>query len=160
MLERATVSTSPNCPFRGSSTKRWKQTHDEFLTPFMSVGKTSNDGNVSIFTKEGVTVHKEKYVLITCQIKPILIGKRDEHGRYRIALTQACRKFQPRKPTKKSKKYFQQANSVYNLTSTEEAIKWMHEVCGYTVKSTWLKAIKAGNYVGWPLITDCNVTKY
>ena len=29
--------------------------------------------------------------------------------------------------------------------------QWMHAVCGYPVKSTWLKAVKAGNYVGWPV---------
>ena len=33
-------------------------------------------------------------------------------------------------------------------------------ICGYPVKTTWLKAIKAGNYVGWPLLTVKNVTKY
>ena len=36
----------------------------------------------------------------------------------------------------------------------------MHAVCGYPVKSTWVKAIKAGNFVGWPLLTVKNVTKY
>jgi hypothetical protein len=36
----------------------------------------------------------------------------------------------------------------------------MHAVCGYPVKSTWLKAIAAGNFIGWPLLTVRNVTKY
>jgi hypothetical protein len=36
----------------------------------------------------------------------------------------------------------------------------MHTVCGYPVKSTWLKAIKAGNNVGWPMLTEQNVQKY
>ncbi len=36
----------------------------------------------------------------------------------------------------------------------------MHAVCGYPVKSTWLKAIKAGNYIGWPMLTECNINKY
>jgi hypothetical protein len=36
----------------------------------------------------------------------------------------------------------------------------MHTVCGYPVKSTWLKAIKAGKYVGWPMLNECNVQKY
>jgi hypothetical protein len=49
---------------------------------------------------------------------------------------------------------------VYDLPSTEQAIKWMHAVCGYPVKSTWIKAIKAGNFVGWPLLTEKNVAKY
>ena len=39
----------------------------------MSVGKTADDDNVSIFTKEGVTVYKEDHILITCQIKSIII---------------------------------------------------------------------------------------
>ena len=36
----------------------------------------------------------------------------------------------------------------------------MHTVCGYPVKSTWIQAIKAGNYVGWPILTEQNVRKY
>ena len=68
--------------------------------------------------------------------------------------------WQPRKPTKRARQHLQQANSVYDLPSTEEAIKWMHAVCGYPVKSTWLKAVKAGNYTGWPLLTERNVSKY
>jgi hypothetical protein len=36
----------------------------------------------------------------------------------------------------------------------------MHAICGYLVKSTWLKAIKAGNYIGWPMLTERNVQKY
>ncbi len=40
------------------------------------------------------------------------------------------------------------------IYGTKQAIKWMHAVCGYLVKSTWLKAIKAGNYIGWPMLTE------
>ena len=98
--------------------------------------------------------------MITCQRNPILIGKRDERGRYHIPLTHAHGKWQPCKPTKKNKKYHQQANSVYDLPSTEEAINWMHAVCGYLVKSTWIKAIKAGNYTGWMMLTERNAAKY
>ena len=36
----------------------------------------------------------------------------------------------------------------------------MHAVCGYPVKSTWCKAAKAGNFVGWPLLTEKNINKY
>jgi hypothetical protein len=36
----------------------------------------------------------------------------------------------------------------------------MHAICGFPVKSTWLKAVKAGNYLGWPLLTVRNVPKY
>ena len=36
----------------------------------------------------------------------------------------------------------------------------MHAVCSYPVKSTWIQAIKAGNYIGWPMLTERNVNKY
>jgi hypothetical protein len=42
-------------------------TFTDFPQSLMSVGKVSDDGIVSIFTKEGVTVHKEEDVLITCK---------------------------------------------------------------------------------------------
>ncbi len=61
---------------------------------------------------------------------------------------------------KKVQKCLRQANSIYDLPSTEQAIEWMHAVCGYPVKLTWLKAIKAGNYIRWPMLTECNVNKY
>ena len=77
----------------------------------MSVGKTADDDNVSIFAKEGVTVYKEEDVLITCQIKPIIIRKQYGRGWYHIPLTQAHRQCQLHKATKKSKNYLQQDNS-------------------------------------------------
>ncbi len=126
----------------------------------MSVGKVADDGNVSIFTKDGVTVHNEHDVLITCQGKSLFIGVRDQHGRYCIPLTQHRGQWQPWKPTKKAKQALRQANSVYDLPSIEQAVKWMHAVCGYPVKSTWMRAIRAGNYVGWPMLAEQNVSKY
>ena len=135
-------------------------TFDEFKTSLMSVGKTADDGNVSVFTKDDVKVYKEQDILITCKGAPILIGIRDERGRYRIPLVQQHGQWQPRKPTRKARIHLQQANHVYDLPSTEEAVKWMHDTCGYPVKSTWLKAIKAGNFLGWPVITERTVSKY
>jgi hypothetical protein len=123
-------------------------TFQDFLSSLMSVGKTADDGTISIFTKDGVTIHKETDVLITCKGELILIGVRDELGHYQIPLIQQQGQWQPRQPSKQARKCLRQANSIYDLPSTEQAIKWMHAVCGYPVKSTWLKAIKAGNYIG------------
>jgi hypothetical protein len=52
----------------------------------MSVGKTSDDGMVSVFMKEGVNVFKDEDVLITCNGEPILIGIQDNQGQYQIPL--------------------------------------------------------------------------
>ena len=40
----------------------------------MSMGKTSDDGTVSVFMKEGINVFKEEDILIKCKGEPILIG--------------------------------------------------------------------------------------
>ena len=50
-------------------------TFNDFPTSLMSVRKTADDGNISIFTLEGVSVNKEEDVLITCKGEAILIGK-------------------------------------------------------------------------------------
>ena len=63
-------------------------TFDEFPTSLMSVGKTAKDSNVSVFTKEGVSIYKKEDV------------KCDERGRYRIPLMQSRGNWQPRRPTK------------------------------------------------------------
>ena len=42
-------------------------TFNDFPSSLLSVGKTADDGNISIFTNKGVTVHKEEDVLITCK---------------------------------------------------------------------------------------------
>jgi hypothetical protein len=126
----------------------------------MSVGKTADKGTVSVFTKDGLNVFKEEDVFITCKGEPILIRVRDGHGRYQIPLMQQRGQWQPRRPSVQARKALQQANSIYDLLSTKQAIKWMHAICGYPVKLTWLKAIKVGNYVGWLMLNECNVQKY
>jgi hypothetical protein len=135
-------------------------TFQDFPTSLMSVGKTADNGTVSVFTKDGINVFKEEDVLITCKGEPILIGVRDGHGQYRILLMQQRGRWQPWRPSKQARKAFQQANSIYNIPLTKQAIKWMHAVCVYPVKLTWLKAIKASNYVGWPMLNEHNVEKY
>jgi hypothetical protein len=88
-------------PFDQFSDKaRDADTFTDFPNSLMSVGKTSDDGTISIFTKDGVTVHKEEDVLITCKGMPILVGVRDEHGRYRVPLMQQRGRWAPRQPKK------------------------------------------------------------
>ena len=49
------------------------------------------------------------------------------------------------------------AHNVYEIPSLSQGIRWMHAVCGYPAKSTWIKAIRANNFAGWPLLTVKNV---
>jgi hypothetical protein len=92
-------------PFQQLSTQsRQADTFQDFPTSLMSVGKTANDGTVSVFTKDGVNVFKEEDILITCKGKPILIGVRDGHGRYQIPLMQQRGQWQLRRPSKQARK--------------------------------------------------------
>ena len=63
-------------------------------------------------------MYKEENVLIPCRVKPVLIGRRDEYGQYRIPLVQRQGQMQPRRPSKKAGKILQQANSIYDLPSS------------------------------------------
>jgi hypothetical protein len=78
-------------------------TFSNFPSLLMSVGKTSGDGTISIFMKDGITVHKEKNVLITCKGKPILISIHGSKGHYCIPLMQQRRHWQPHRPSKKAR---------------------------------------------------------
>ena len=89
----------------------------------MSVGKTNDNDNISIFTKDGVTVQKEEDVLTTYNGALILIGVRDGQGRYQIPLVQRRRQWLSRKPLKAAQTKLEQANIVYDFPSTEQADK-------------------------------------
>jgi len=87
-------------------------TFTNFPTLFISVGKTSDNGTIFIFTKTRVTIHKETDVLIRCKGASILIGVRDDHRQYRIPLIQKRGQWQPRTLFKKAQHVLLQANSV------------------------------------------------
>eukprot|EP00804_Cyclotella_cryptica_P025603 CCRYP_002838-RA/>CCRYP_002838-RA protein AED:0.23 eAED:0.23 QI:0/-1/0/1/-1/1/1/0/716 len=99
-------------------------------------------------------------MLITCRGDPVLIGVCDKHGCYCVPLIQTKGQWQPRLPKKCVTAKLREASNIYDLLSIEQAIRWMHVKCGYPVKSTWLKAMKAGNFIGWPLLTEKHIAKY
>ena len=148
-------------PLEGlSPTAKAADSFESFHTTLISGSKVVDDGNTVILDQQGVKVYTDEDVLILVRGKPIMIGTRDSRGRFKVPLVQHRGQWQPRVPSSKERRKLEQANSVYDLPSIEQAIKWMHAVCGFPVKSTWLKAIKAGNYHGWPLLTVKNVKKY
>ncbi len=52
------------------------------------------------------------------------------------------------------------ANSVYELPNLEQVVAWYHAAAGYPTKATWLKAIEAGFYTSWPLLTTKAVKRH
>jgi hypothetical protein len=135
-------------------------TLQNFPMALMSVGKMANDGTVSVFTKKVSMYSRKKTCSSHARANP-------SSSELEIAMVDAkyhwCnngdndnRDVHP----KKAWKTLRQANSIYDLPSTKQATKWMHTICGYPVKSTWPKAIKAGNYVGWQMLNEHNIQKY
>ena len=53
-----------------------------------------------------------------------------------------------------------QAFSAYDLPSVEALVKYFHAAVGYPVRSTWLKAIEAGNYDSWPGLSFNNAARF
>ena len=62
--------------------------------------------------------------------------------------------------TKEIKQTTLSAYSVYDLPSVEALVRHMHAASGFPVKSTWLRAIKRGNFETWPGLTYSNAAKY
>ena len=53
-----------------------------------------------------------------------------------------------------------QAFSAYEFPIVEALKRYFHAAAGLPVKSTWLDAIKAGNFSSWPGLTYQNAAKY
>ena len=49
---------------------------------------------------------------------------------------------------------------VYEIPSIDPAVRYMHAAASSPIKSTWLKSIRRGNYLSWPLIDVKNVNDY
>jgi hypothetical protein len=51
-------------------------------------------------------------------------------------------------------------NSVYEISKLYDDIQYVHAAAGSPVQSTFVKAIKAGNFTTWPTLTPEHVNKY
>eukprot|EP00804_Cyclotella_cryptica_P018674 CCRYP_007185-RA/>CCRYP_007185-RA protein AED:0.41 eAED:0.41 QI:0/0/0/1/0/0.5/2/0/395 len=50
--------------------------------------------------------------------------------------------------------------NVYELPSIQQTIRYLHAAAGFPTKTTWMAAIRRGNYNTWPLVTVANVHKH
>jgi TfoX/Sxy family transcriptional regulator of competence genes len=116
----------------------------------ISVNKLAENGYTTIFRpgNEGVTFHKKGTLTITTSEPPVLQGhKRRGENLWTVSV-----------PKTKSKR--EEAANVYNLPSIAQTIKYLHAAAGYPTEDTWIKAIKAGNYISWPGLTATAARKH
>jgi hypothetical protein len=50
--------------------------------------------------------------------------------------------------------------NVYEQTSIQETITYLHACCFSPVQDTWIKSIQNGHFATWPSLTVENVRKY
>ena len=121
----------------------------------VSVSKLADNGYVTIFQPggKGVAVFDENDIKVTVTGKAVLQGWR-EGNLWRVPLDNGS------SAALDETQLSEAAHNLFELPSIREGIRYLHASLGFPVKSTWLKAIRAGNFAGWPLVTVENVHKY
>jgi hypothetical protein len=107
----------------------------------ISVGQLCNNGCSVTFTQDQVTVSKNQ--------KCVKHGSRYPKSRlWRVDL----------------KKRFEtnqvQCNHAHDNSNQKDLINYLHSACFSPVKSTWITAIKNGNFSSWPGLTEHAVEKH
>ena len=109
-----------------------------FTNTLIVVGPICDADCTVMFKKEDVTVLLPKG-------EPILQGWRENKlpRLWRVPLIPDTKQKGIYTTTSQNKP---EANNVYDLPSVEALVRYMHAAAGFPVRSTWLKAIKNGNF--------------
>jgi hypothetical protein len=129
----------------------------------VSVSKFADEGYVTIFQPggRGVEIYDQQNVRIVVSGEAALRGWRDQKsGLWRVPLTEDAQINSAESVELSMPQLREVVNNIYDLPSIEQAIRFTHACIGFPTKATWLKAIRRGNFVGWPLLTVENVHKY
>ena len=124
-----------------------------FRHTLIGVGPLCDADCTVTFTRAEVIVRDARGI-------PVLTGWREHSGpRLLIIALQPDEENLPKIPNTEHRTTLE-ACSAYDLPSVEALIRYFHAAEGYSVRSTWLTAISAGNYSYWPGLTLVNATKY
>jgi hypothetical protein len=104
----------------------------------MSVGQLCDNGCIVTFTHDQVTVTKNK--------KCVMHGSKSLL--WRVNLKQ------------KSEIHEILCNHAHDNNNQKYLINYLHAECFSPVKSTWITAIKNGNFLSWPGLTEHAVEKH
>ena len=130
----------------------------------ISVSTLADAGYVTIFEPgtSGVNVYNKKDVRITVTGEAALRGWRDPVSKlWRVPLSDNAANEQANATIELNMEELKHVvNNLFELPSVEQAIRFVHACVGYPTKATWLKAIRKGNFVGWPMVTVSNVNKH
>jgi hypothetical protein len=110
----------------------------------------AENGYTTIFQPgdEGVMIHKKGTLTITTSEHPMLQGCKKKGAKLwtvsAAATDNECKK----------------VANVYDVSSINQTIKYLHAAAGYPVEDIWVKAINAGNYTTWLEMTATAAHKH
>ena len=116
----------------------------------ISGSKFADANYVTVLTPNEVLIYNGHELKISTSKDAILRGWRDSTtGLWRIPLEEKCAltKSEYVLLPKGSKDAI---NNVYELPSTKQIVRYLHACAGFPTKTTWIKAIRAGNFTTWP----------
>ena len=124
---------------------------DLHSTSLISLGQLCDDGCTIVLTDKGIFVFKQKEIILT--------GTRNHRdGLWDIPLHSTPVPTPLPSTEQKIKKHALNVIISKNQTKSD-LIHYLHACCFSPPKSTFLKAIKNGNFLGWPGLTVENVTR-
>lgn len=59
-----------------------------FYITLIGISKVVDNENTAIIDRQGVMVYKDEDILILVKDKPVMVGKRENHGWFKIPLVQ------------------------------------------------------------------------
>jgi len=126
----------------------------------LSGPKFADANYITILTPTEVLIYDAHGLKITTNKEAVLRGWRDEvSGLWRVPLQTNCAPHKA-KYLLLPKSCEEAISNVYELPSTQQIVRYLHACAGFPTKTTWVKAIRAGNYATWPHLTLKAVHKH
>ena len=136
----------------------------------LSASKFADANYITILTPTEVLIYDGEDLKLTVSNEAVLRGWRDEpSGLWRVPLKEEVNNVEedtilfdrpPHSTVFDNLDPTEDINNVYELPNTAQTIRYLHACAGYPTKSTWLTAIRAGNYLSWPMLTATAVAKH
>ena len=136
----------------------------------LSASKFADANYITILTPTEVLIYDGEDLKLTVSNEAVLRGWRDEtSGLWRVPLKEEVNNVEedtilfdrpPHSTVFDNLDPTEDINNVYELPNTAQTIRYLHACAGYPTKSTWLTAIRAGNYLSWPMLTATAAAKH
>ena len=150
-------AASCELPIEGIPTGMFGHIMPSFRHNLLRIGVLCDKDYKVLLTKSSVIIYDKDN-------KPFLTGwrEKDREKLWQISLKPDLYNLPPcpEDPGSTKEEATLEAYITHDLPSVDTLIKYFHAATGYPVRSTWITAIKAGNFKTWPGLTHNNARRY